>query len=159
VPIHKLPSREPSKEKILESRSLCPGGGFQGTKRAPSNRTRPRVVPIHRYPSVVCAMVAGDPTRAPSTVFQDVWAYCERSQDGLTAQAEFNAKIAGSSQSQRGHRIRKVFTLPTARTYIAEHTGDDRWGGIPGPTAFTLWFSTGPVQVLSKPRRVAIVTA
>ena len=77
VPIHRLPSRAPSRERTVLDGSGVSGGGAQGTKRTPSKRTSPALVPIHKYPSVVWPTALGILPRNPSRTRQAVWAYCE----------------------------------------------------------------------------------
>jgi hypothetical protein len=62
---------------MLAPGSELPAGGVQVTKRAPSNRTRPVSVPIHRYPSAVCVATRTAPDRYPSSARQAVCPYCE----------------------------------------------------------------------------------
>jgi hypothetical protein len=66
VPIHRLPSRAPSRELMRGEGSSFPPGGLHETNRTPSNRVNPAWVPIQRYPSVVCAIAFGVPAKTPS---------------------------------------------------------------------------------------------
>jgi hypothetical protein len=67
VPIHRLPSRAPSRELMRGEGSSFPPGGLHETNRTPSNRVNPAWVPIQRYPSVVCAIAFGVPAKTPSS--------------------------------------------------------------------------------------------
>src|SRR5260370_1464075 len=80
-PIHKLPSRAPKREVTLDDGKCCPSGGVHGTNRTPSKRSRPPCVPIHKYPSVVCAIAFGEPLKTPSCTLQAVCPYYEMWRD------------------------------------------------------------------------------
>src|SRR5260370_34345472 len=77
MPIHNLPSRAAKREKTFEDGKCFPFGGVHGTNRTPSKRSRPPCVPIHKYPSVVCAIAFGEPLKTPSCTLQALCPYCE----------------------------------------------------------------------------------
>jgi hypothetical protein len=67
VPIHRLPSRAPSRELIRDEGNSFRPGGFHETNRTLSNPVNPDCVPIQRDPSVVWAIAFGIPAKTPSS--------------------------------------------------------------------------------------------
>ena len=81
----------------------------------PSNRTRPFCVPIHRYPSGVCAITLIEPPGNPLSLPHSSWRYCDRGLGVPSAEhateRQSNTRTANNSRNERRYEggLRNVF--------------------------------------------------
>src|ERR1700687_6159991 len=101
VPIHRLPSRPPSRELMRDDGNSFPSGGLHATNRTPSKRINPACVPIQRYPSVVWAITLGAPAKTPSSIRHAVCPYWEICLVVSSAPTELIAEKNKTKQNKR----------------------------------------------------------
>jgi hypothetical protein len=92
-----------------------PAAGSKAVKRTPSKRNKPVVVPIHKYPSCVCAS-ALTLLGAPSFSVHAVWTNCLIARSGSSA----NAHVAVAHIASQAN-LRLIDVKNHSTPHLREH--------------------------------------
>src|SRR6516165_3623978 len=85
-------------------------------KFSPSKRTRPRSVPIHKYPSAVCAIAETDPAGNPLSLPQRSRMYWEIARSGSMAHAG-RAEHTSATPVRNQWNSRRLPNLPLREVF------------------------------------------